>query len=138
MALAVPPTKSVCDGSTQFPAAAALTNSVIYQQLIDAWSMRNWQLSGDTGHDHLFNSFGKFLAATYNQTGRMMTEASARAAHGHVCYLELMLTPDGVPDGVASVKIGQAVGWDGNPADTLAKLRANNIAKAADIGIENL
>lgn len=138
LALAVPPTKSVCDANAQFPAAAALTNSVIYQQLIDAWSMRNWQLSGDTGHDHFFNSFGKFGAATYNQMGRMIAEAATRAAHGHLLYLELMLTPDGVPDGVVSVKLGQAVGWDGNPANTLAKLKASGIAKAAETGIENL
>jgi adenosine deaminase len=138
MALAVPPTKSACDANSQFPAAAAITNSVVYQQLIDAWSMRNWQLSGDTGHDHFFNSFGKFGAATYNQTGRMIAEAASRAAHGHVLYLELMLTPDGVPDGIVSVKIGQAVGWDGNPENTLTKLKANDIAKAAATGIENL
>lgn len=134
MALAVPPSKSACDLNTQFPATAALTNSVLFQQLIDAWSMRNWQLSGDTGHDHFFNSFGKFGAATYNQTGRMLAEAATRAAHGHVLYLELMLTPDGVVSG----KIGQDVGWDGNPGSTLAKLKAAGIAKAAAAGIENL
>jgi adenosine deaminase len=106
MALRVPPTKSACDPNTQRPASAALTNSVFYQQLIDAWSMRNWQLSGDSGHDHFFNAFGKFSPATYDETGRMMAEAASRAAHGNVLYLELMLTPDGVPDGVVSTKIG--------------------------------
>src|ERR1043165_7326225 len=44
MALAVPASPSKCD-SEQTPASAALTNSVLYRQMIDAWSMRNWQLS---------------------------------------------------------------------------------------------
>src|SRR5258708_22690112 len=36
-----------CDPSgNQVPMSAALTNSVLYRQLIDAWSMRNWTLSG--------------------------------------------------------------------------------------------
>jgi adenosine deaminase len=137
LALTVPPTKSSC-AANEIPAATALTNSVFFHQLVDAWSMRNWELSGDTGRDHFFNAFGKFGAATYGQTGRMIAEAATRAAHGQVLYLELMLTPDGVPDGVASVKIGQAVGWDGNAESTLAKLKANGIANAAVTAIANL
>lgn len=137
LALTVPPTKSSC-AANEIPATTALTNSVFYHQLVDAWSMRNWELSGDTGRDHFFNAFGKFGAATYGQTGQMIAEAATRAAHGKVLYLELMLTPDGVPDGVASVKIGQAVGWDGNAASTLAKLKANGIASAAATAIANL
>jgi hypothetical protein len=138
MALKVPPTKSACDPNSQRPASAALTNSVFYQQLIDAWSMRNWQLSGDSGHDHFFNAFFKFGPATYDQMGRMMAEAASRAAHGHVLYLELMLTPDGVPDGVVSTKIGEKVGWNEDQKSTLAQLKANGIAKAAETAITNL
>jgi len=89
MALSVPPTKSACDPKqNQIPANTALTNSVFFQQLVDAWSMRNWQFSGETGHDHFFNSFGRFSPATWDSTGRMIAEASSRAAHGHVLYLE--------------------------------------------------
>ena len=49
----------------QVPAANALANSVLFQQIIDAWSMQNWQLSGESGHDHFFNTFGKFGFAAY-------------------------------------------------------------------------
>src|SRR5438034_1580582 len=84
------------------PVSNALTNSVLFQQIVDAWSMRNWQFSGDSGHDHFFNTFGKFGVATYNQNGSMLAEAVTRAAHGHVLYLELMLTPDGTATGVLS------------------------------------
>src|SRR6185503_6051685 len=40
MALAVPAAPSQCSAS-QTPANTALTNSVLYRQMVDAWSMRN-------------------------------------------------------------------------------------------------
>src|SRR5689334_19199710 len=58
MALSVPASPSKCD-SDQTAANTALTNSILYRQLIDAWSMRNWQLSGQSGHDHFFDAFGR-------------------------------------------------------------------------------
>jgi hypothetical protein len=106
--------------------------------MIDAWSMRNWQLSGHSGHDQFFDAFGKFGPATYNNSGRMLAEAVKSAARGNASYVELMLTPDGTPTGVASSQIGEKVGWDGNFETTLSKLKANGIEKAAAIGIENL
>lgn len=134
-ALVVPPPKSTCDPkSDQTPVSAALTNSVLYRQMVDAWSMRNWQLSGQSGHDHFFDAFGRFGPATYNQTGRMIAEAASRAARGHVLYLELMLTPDGV----MSSQIGQKVGWDGNVESTLNKLRSNGISDAATVAVKAL
>lgn len=135
MALSVPPTRSDCDPKSDLlPASAALTNSVLYRQMVDAWSMRNWQLSWQSGHDHFFDAFGRFGPATYNQTGRMIAEASSRAARGHVLYLELMLTPDGV----MSSQIGQKVGWDGNAESTLNKLKSNGIADAATAAVKAL
>lgn len=81
MALAVPASPSKCD-TTETPANTALTNSVLYRQMVDAWSMRNWQLSGQSGHDHFFDAFGKFGPATYNNSGRMLAEAVKSAARG--------------------------------------------------------
>jgi hypothetical protein len=129
MALSLPP----CNAG-QSGANSALTNSLLYRQMIDAWSMRNWQFSGQNGHDHFFDAFGKFGAATYNQTGKMLAEVVARAARGKVSYLELLLTPDGI----ASSQIGQKLGWDGNFEGTLNKLKENGIADAATTGIKNL
>ena len=137
MSLSVPAAPSRCD-SEQTPASSALTNSILYRQIIDAWSMRNWQLSGQSGHDHFFDAFGRFGAATYNNSGRMLAEAVKSAARGKVSYVELMLTPDGTATGVASSQIGDKVGWDGNFEETLSKLKANGIENAATIGIKNL
>lgn len=139
MALAAPKPGDKCDPkSDEPPAASALTNGVLYRQMIDAWSMRNWQLSGQSGHDHFFDTFGKFGPATWNQNGKMLAEAVARAARGGVLYMELMLTPDGTPTGVVSSQIGEKVGWDGDFASTLNKLKAAGIDSAAVTGIRNL
>jgi len=128
-----PPGK--CDPKSDLTAVStAIANSVLYRQMIDAWSMRNWQLSGDSGHDHFFDTFIKFGPATWNQTGAMLAETVARAARGHVSYMELMLTPDG---GVSS-QIGEKVGWDGDFAGTLAKLQTNGISQALTAAAKNL
>jgi hypothetical protein len=129
MALSLPP----CSPA-QTAASAALTNSLLYRQMVDAWSMRNWQLSGQSGHDHFFDTFGKFGAATNNQAGRMIADAASRAARGHVSYLELMITADGN----VATQIGQQTGWDGNSDSTLQKLKANGIANAVAVGVKNL
>ena len=135
LTLLVPPVKSTCDPKLNLsPVSTALTNYVLYRQMIDAWSMRNWQLSGQSGHDHFFDAFVKFGPATYGQMGRMIAEAASRAARGQVLYLELMLTPDGV----ASSQIGQQVGWDGNANTTLSKLESAGIANAAIAGVKTL
>jgi adenosine deaminase len=137
MALVVPSSPSKC-GNDQAAANTALTNSVLYRQMVDAWSMRNWQLSGQSGHDRFFDAFGKFSGATFNNSGRMLAEAVKSAARGRVSYVELMLTPDGTATGVYSSQIGEKVGWDGNFESTLNKLKANGIEKGVAIGLENL
>ncbi|HVF67089.1 MAG TPA: hypothetical protein VM914_05480 [Pyrinomonadaceae bacterium] len=120
-----------CDQkSGQAAASTALSNPVLYRRLIDAWSMRNSRLSGLSGHDQFFDSFVKFGAATYGQTGEMLAEVASRAAKGRVLYLELMLTPDGQE----SSQLGQKVGWDGDFNGTLSKLRSAGIASAAVAG----
>lgn len=128
MNLSQPP----CDqGSGQVAATTAFSNPVLYRQLIDAWSMRYWQYSGQNAHDHFFDTFGKFGSGTF---GQMIAEVSSRAAKGQVLYLELMLTPD---RGSSSL-IGQQVGWDGNFEGTLDKLKSNGIDRAASDGVKAL
>jgi hypothetical protein len=124
-----------CDANAgQVLAGTVLTNSLLYRDVINAWSMRYWQYSGQNGHDQFFDSFGKFGVATYDQMSRMIADAASRAARGHVLYLELMLTPDA---GLAS-QVGQKVGWDGNFESTLTKLKTSGIADAVAAGVKNL
>jgi len=128
MALSQPP----CDEAAgKTPVSTALSNTILYRQLIDAWSMRYWEYSGQNGHDHFFDSFGKFGGATF---GQMLADVSSRAAKGHVSYLELMLTPDGP----TSTLIGLQVGWDGTFEGTLNKLKRGGIDAACADGIKAL
>jgi adenosine deaminase len=128
LAISQPP----CDQAAgKPPASSALSNPFLYRQLIDAWSMRYWEHSGQNGHDHFFDTFGKFGGATF---GEMLAEVSSRAARGRVAYLELMLTPDG---GKSSL-LGLQVGWDGNFEGTLNKLKNAGIDDAAASGVKAL
>lgn len=114
---------SPCEAPAEVPASDALRNGVLYRRLIDAMSMRNWELSGQSGHDHFFDAFAKFGRATGGNTGAMLAEAVARAADGNVSYMELMLTPDGNFSG----QLGAALDWDGNMESALQKLKAAGI-----------
>lgn len=139
LTLSVPAEGAACDPeSGQPPASAALTNAVLFRQMVDTWSMRNWRLSGQSGHDHFFDAFSRFGPATYDQTGKMLAEAVKSAARGKLLYVELLLTPDGTTTGVMSSDLGRQVGWDGNAESTLAKLKSKGIAEAAALGIKNL
>ncbi len=93
--------------------------------MIDAYSMRSWELSGQSGHDHFFDSFDKFGAATHGNNGPMLAETATRAASQREIYQELMFTPTGKPFGdmlnseaVKAIKLTD----DATP-ETLAALR---------------
>lgn len=110
-----------CDTAAgRIPAAQALRSSTLYGQLVDAWSMRNWNPAQRSGHDQFFDTFGKFGAATTGRTGDMLAEAMSRAADDRVSYLELMLTPD---EGRVS-RLGRQTGWDADFARMREKLLA--------------
>jgi adenosine deaminase len=110
-----------CDAEAgKVPAASALTNGTLYGQLVDAWSMRNWNPARRNGHDQFFDTFGKFGMATWGRTGDMLAEATSRAALGHVSYMELMQTPD---EGSVAA-LGRSVGWDPDFARMRQKLLA--------------
>jgi adenosine deaminase/adenosine deaminase CECR1 len=134
MTLAAPSTPPCDQAAGQLPVSAALTNTALYRKLIDAWSMRYWEYSGQNAHDQFFDSFVKFGTATWGQTGAMLAEVASRAARGRVTYLELMLTPD---EGKSS-DIGRQVGWDGNLESSYSKLKANGIDDAVTIGVKKL
>jgi adenosine deaminase len=98
---------ATCDASAgQPPATAVLQNATLYNQAIDAMSMRNWNPAA-IGHDHFFATFGKFGPAS-DKTGEMLAEVTARAAAEHVSYLELMLTPAGT----ATSRLARGIVWD--------------------------
>lgn len=90
--------------------ACAYKDHVLYNQIIDAWSMRNWNRGEESGHDHFFATFDKFLLATFNHVGNELAEAASRAAEDRLQYLELMHTADGME----AANLGVKLGWNEN------------------------
>lgn len=105
-----------CERYTPKPAIrCAYGDQILYGQIIDAWSMRNWRPGDESGHDHFFGSFDKFLLATVNHTAEAIATVSNRAAKEHVEYVEFMITADGN----AVAELGMKLGWN----DDLARMR---------------
>lgn len=98
----------------------AYENQVLYNSLIDAWSMRNWHPAEESGHDHFFGTFDKFFPAMQHHFGESLAEVAARAAHENLQYLELMHTADGMQ----SALLGQKLGW----SDDFSKMRDGLLA----------
>jgi hypothetical protein len=79
-------------GYTSLPSAVA-NKETSRTALIDAWSMNGFvPHAGETGHDHFFNTFGKFGATLAKHNAGVVAEATRHAAEDHVAYLELMVT----------------------------------------------
>ncbi len=111
-----PPCDESCAKYTSKPEVrCAYADHVLYNQLVDAWSMRNWNPAEGSGHDHFFATFDKFNLATINSVGNQLAEVASRAASDHLQYLELMHTADGL----SAAELGRKLGWD----DDFSKMR---------------
>ena len=87
MTLSVAP----CDVENNRPSVASIENdSEIVEQIIDAFSTRNYQQNGKSGSAQFFSTFSKFYAASFGREGDMLDEVTRRAANQNVLYLELM------------------------------------------------
>ena len=107
--LIAPPCDASCDKYTSQPRVrCAYQDQVLYNSIVDAWSMRNWERGSDSGHDHFFATFDKFLLATLNHAGDSLAQAASQAAHDRLQYVELMNTADGM----RSPALGAKIGWD--------------------------
>ncbi len=119
--LLAPPCDQSCVKYTNKPAVScAYGDQVLYNQLIDAWSMRNWTPGEGSGHDHFFGTFDKFLLAEINSVGDQLAETASRAAADHLQYLELMHTADGA----GAAEVASKIIWDGD----FGKMRTNLLA----------
>jgi adenosine deaminase len=84
----------VC-GEGKVPAADAYKDQRLFDELVDAFSMRGFVPSpGVTGHDHFFDTFSKFRGTDRRHLGEWIDEVATRAAAQNEQYLELMHTPD--------------------------------------------
>lgn len=117
--------KASCDSCEKYgykpSVRCAYQDHVLYNQLIDAWSMRNWHREEESGHDHFFSTFEKFDPAFDRHYGEAIAEIAARAAADHLQYVELMHTADVME----SATLGAKTGWD----DDFARLRDKLLAQ---------
>jgi hypothetical protein len=126
--LSAPPCEASCDRFTSKPAVrCAYGDQVLYNSMIDAWSMRNWNPGEESGHDHFFAAFEKFSLASYNHAGDEIAAATRQASEDHLQFLELMHTADG---GQAA-QLGAQVGWDEHLPQLREKLLARGLKDIA-------
>lgn len=110
-------TENLLDNTPQTAAA--------YNAIIDAWSMRNFHPATESGHDHFFATFNKYMPIATKHSGEVLAEVVARAGDQNENYLELMVTPDNNASGMLSEKMG----WDPNFATLRYKLITGGIDK---------
>lgn len=123
-----------CDSQNQL--ANAIKNKQFYHQIIDAWSMRNFQAINESGHDHFFSIFGKIDKITIQHQGEMLAEIANRAGLQNISYLELMVTLDQNASGA----LGKKLGWNPDFSSMRAKLLVNDfdsIIKQISLTINN-
>jgi adenosine deaminase len=126
----IAPPCDACDSytSTSKPGIrCAYGDHVLYNQIIDAWSMRNWRAGDDSAHDHFFAAFDKFGLASHGHVAEAVATVVNRAAREHVQYIEFMHTADGG----AAAKLGISVGWDPDFATMRDKLLAGGLKEIA-------
>jgi hypothetical protein len=114
-----------CESYNSKPSVrCAYQDHILYNQLIDAWSMRNWHREEESGHDHFFATFDKFGPAMEKHVGDAFAEVASRAAADHLQYVEVMHTADG---GQAAI-LGTKTGWDDDFGKFRDKLLAGGMA----------
>ena len=116
-------------------AKKVLTDATLYQQVINAQSMRFFR-GPESGHDHFFDTFGKFGAVSNNHMGDMLAVMASEAAADHLSYLELLLDPD---NGAAEKIIeDHQIVFDDNLATLRDKIIHNGLADAIPAGRSTL
>ncbi|HEX3437736.1 MAG TPA: adenosine deaminase [Pseudacidobacterium sp.] len=101
------PENNTACSSGEVTAASIPRNQKLYDALIDAFSMRSFiPVTGESGHDHFFNSFEKFGGTDKRHTSEWIDEVATRAAAQNEQYLELMETPNFAQAADLAAKVG--------------------------------
>ena len=89
------------------PAVSVPKEQKLYDALIDSFSMRTFvPKTGESGHDHFFNTFDKFGGTNKRHVSEWVDEVATRAAAQNEQYLELMETPDFKPAAGLAIEAG--------------------------------
>jgi len=111
-------------GEGSVPAVQAYRDQVLYDALVDAFSMRGYvPTPGVTGHDKFFSTFRKFDGTDPRHLGEYVDEVAARAAKQNEQYVELMHTPDFSQ----AAALAREIGWQDDLAAFRDKLLAHGL-----------
>ncbi|HEX4067230.1 MAG TPA: adenosine deaminase [Acidobacteriaceae bacterium] len=114
-------------------AADAPASQHLYDELIDAFSMRTFvPTAGDSGHDHFFDTFGRF-GDDNHFAGEWIDEVASRAAAQNEQYLELMQTGNFSPVRALADKLG----WNPNLAEFRQILEADPTFHANEASVQS-
>jgi len=113
-------TKPPCRAS-MVPAPQVPANQDLYDQLVNAFSMRSFvPTPGFSGHDQFFATFGRFAGLNKSHNAEWIDETASRAAAQNQQYLELMQTPTFNH----AAQIAREIGWNVDSAHPdFARLR---------------
>ena len=104
-----PPCGQKLVSAAQFSGNLTPENQVLYDRLIDAFSLRSFvATTAFSGHDQFFSTFARFGGLSPQHIGEWVDEVAARAATQNQQYLELMQTP---PFSHAA-QIAHQIGWN--------------------------
>ena len=95
-----------CTGN-QVPLTAALSNTQLWDQILAAWSMREFRPDAFSGHNHFFATFDLFGSAFSGRQGDGLAQVTERAAYQNIQYVEPLITPQFG----ASLAIANQVGY---------------------------
>jgi hypothetical protein len=124
--LIAPPCDPCEDYSAKPGVRCVYNDHVLYNQIVDAWSMRNWRIGEESGHDHFFATFDKFGLAAQNHVAESLAAALNRAGRDRLQYVEFMHTADGG----GAAEVAAKVGWD----EDFGKMRQ----KLLDAGLKDM
>ncbi|MFB7629811.1 adenosine deaminase [Streptomyces sp. NPDC056149] len=93
-------------GAGKRPAADATTDRTFHDALLRAWSMQDFP-AGGSGHDHFFDTFGKFGEVTWRHRGKLLSKVADGIAAQNQFYVETLVTPASEE----AKKVADQVGW---------------------------
>ncbi|WP_454786029.1 adenosine deaminase family protein [Legionella sp. WA2024007413] len=84
-------TSSACNG---IDTKDLLNHPELYAKTVKSWSMKDFVPGKESGHDHFFNSFYKFIPIVADHQPELVAAVLQTAAQQNEQYMELMILPD--------------------------------------------
>lgn len=100
--LAVSKTSLHCDG---IKLNDVFAKPDLYTRIVKNWSLKDFIPGEESGHDHFFNGFMKYMPIVFNYRPQLIADVVERAAQQHEQYMELM----DITDNANSLSFGELI-----------------------------